>query len=140
MPRLSALGGTLRRIGPDRWEWADGTPAPEVTDLKPSHYYNFRVRTDGSRRYVEVPVSLIATNPDLAWCAKGGHRLGVCHDTTEGAMAVEREGVETADARKVILVPLGDWDRWNDVTAIGASWDGDGAAILARARELGWQG
>jgi len=67
-PPCTVLGGTLRRAGPDYWQWSDGTPAPEVYDLTVGSCHSFRCITYGcGTTYVQVPATLARSEPELRW-------------------------------------------------------------------------
>lgn len=137
----TALGGKLIRWAGDTWAWSDSTPAPQVRDMKPSWYYNFRVGSG----CVEVPAKLTKTEAELAWVAAGGYPVGLSgdHGSTRTLHADGRE-TRTSDSGKAIpqvyLVPVADWDEWDAEACIGARWErADEAAILAKAKSLGWE-
>ena len=147
---ITVLNGALIRWGPDLWAWKTGEREPRVKDLKPSFYYNFRIRTYGSseysakpNQYIEVPIKLAQTEPELSWV--NGYPIGDSGDDTgdklrtlSGQMVHKsaREGGKAI--RKVYLVPLEEWDDWNAKTSIGAHWDkADEEAILQKANQIG---
>lgn len=142
----TALGGTLTRWAKDTWAWCDHTPAPEVKDMTISWYYNFRIciRPDG--QWVEVPVDQAKADPDLTWCVDAGYSTSQSGDDMgERRLSLDsgrvtrlstREGGKAI--REVYLVDVADWDAR---PPCGARWEkADEPAILAKARELGWQG
>lgn len=134
----TAFAGRLRRLGPDTWAWADGTPEPRVRDLWLRDVApNWRVIADGSgRSFVEVPLWWrdLVRDPDVARAIAG---LLVGSEPTR----IYAEGVAEAldDHRRTVRgyrIPLEAWDeRMSEV--VGASWDrADEAAILARAASI----
>ena len=135
-PLASTLSGTLLRHA-DGWRWSDGTPEPRVHDLRPAGHYNFRIR--GSR-HVEIPLGLARENDDLEWVLRRGYAeswdgdvVGPDDRDPLGRVAPGKR------AARVLLVPIGDWDRWASTTIIGAEWDREHEEeILSRARALGW--
>lgn len=134
--QLTALGGTLLRWGKDTWAWKDHTPAPEVKDMRPSWYYNFRVQGG----CVEVPKKLLATEPELAWTAACKEGQSSDH---YGERVIHRDGRQTRRSQTgraipaVYLVPVGEWDAWDRATVLGARWDkSDEGKILAKAESL----
>lgn len=134
--QLTALDGTLLRWADDTWAWMDNTPAPEVKDMKPSWYYNFRVQGG----YVEVPKRLLATEPELGWVAT--YREGQSSDHY-GERVIHGGGRQTRQSQSgraipvVYLVPVLEWDEWDKATVLGAKWDKtDESKILAKAKSL----
>jgi len=160
---ISVLGGTLVRRGRNEWVWSDGTPEPRVRDLSASTYWNFRCRTDGTgRTYVEIPLALAMEESALEWALLGfrvgRYQFGCSLDHT-GPLVMTDEGLRRSHIEpgtdplcgneplpelpgpipRVILVPIEEWDRWAEDYPLGAEWDKeDQAAILEKARSLGW--
>lgn len=133
------LGGTLIRWAANTWAWSDNTPAPQVSDMKPSWYYNFRVQSG----CVEVLAKVAKTEPELAWVLSANYPTELSAD--HYGSRILRAGRETRESQSgkaiplVYLVPLADWDEWDAATSIGARWEkADEAAILAKAKSLGW--
>jgi hypothetical protein len=134
----TALSGRLRRLGPDTWAWADGTPEPRVRDLRLRDLApNWRVIADGEgHRFVEVPLFWrdVVRDPDVRRAIDGLVR-------GEPVRWIYAEAVAeaTGDHRRSMrgyLVPV---ERWDDRMAevVGAAWDrGDEPAILERASAL----
>lgn len=136
----TALGETLIRWAANTWAWSDNTPAPEVKDMKPSWYYNFRVQSS----FVEVPSKVAKTEPELAWVLTGEYETGLSGDHY-GSRILHADGRETRESQTgkaipaVYLVPVADWDEWDATTSIGCRWEkADEAAIFAKAKSLGW--
>lgn len=136
----TALGATLIRWAGNTWAWSDNSPAPEVKDVKPSWYYNFRVQGG----YVEVPAKSAKTEVELAWVLSGEYQTGLSGDHY-GSRVRHQDGRETRQSETgkaipaVYLVPVADWDQWDAETSIGARWEkADEAAIFAKAKSLGW--
>jgi hypothetical protein len=132
----TALDGALIRWSKDVWAWRDHAPAPEVKDITPSWYYNFRVQSG----CVEVPKKLLATEPELSWVAS--YPQGESSDHY-GERTIHQDGRQTRRSQSgkaiptVYLVPVEDWDEWDAKTCIGAKWDkSEEAKILKRAKEL----
>lgn len=71
MSTTSTLGGALIRSGPDCWAWSDGTPEPRVSDLRWSVVTNFRIRTESSASFVEVPRGFATETAELKWIIEG---------------------------------------------------------------------
>jgi hypothetical protein len=123
----------------DTWAWSDHSPAPQIRDIRPSWYYNFRVQ-DG---YVEIPIKMAKSEPELAWVLSG-YQEGLSGDhyadkVTHLDGRVTRQSGTGKAIPVVYLVPAGEWDEWDATTCIGARWDrADEAAILAKAESLGW--
>lgn len=145
---LTALGGTLIRWGQDQWAWSDHAPAPQVRDMTLSWYYHFRVIAYADGQYVEVPVNQARDEEDLRWVRSGGYTRGRSSADT-GPREIHLDGrvtrMTTRDGGKAIrhvyLVPVADWDARSASHPVGAQWDkADEAAILDRARKLGWEG
>jgi hypothetical protein len=134
----SAFAGRLRRLGPDSWAWADGTPEPRVRDLRLRDLApNWRVVAFGDgRRFVEVPIFWrdLVRDPDVRRAVADLVRV-------EPETRIYAEGVAEAidDHRRSMrgcLVPL---DRWDDRMAevVGAAWDrADEPAIVAKAASI----
>lgn len=162
---ITTLGGTLVRHGRDEWRWSDGVTERRVRDLSPSREWNFRCRTyGGGGTYVEVPRGLATETPTLAWvlerAREGRYQAGLSGDHT-GPLVIDDEGLHRAHIApgedplhghepmpeqpgpipQIVLVPVAEWDEWAADHPVGAEWDiEDQDAILARARELGWEG
>lgn len=52
---VTCLDGTLRRVGPNQWVWADGTPEPRVKDMLRNDFApSFRI-VGGRNGDVEIP-------------------------------------------------------------------------------------
>ena len=135
--QITALGGTLLRWGNDTWAWRDNSPAPEVRDMRPSWFYNFRVR---GNNWVEVPKKRALSEPDLAWAAEYDEGLSSDH---YGERIIHGDGGQTRRSQSgkaipaVYLVPVEDWDAWDRETVLGARWDAcHEAAIMAKAQAL----
>lgn len=145
-PAATALGGALRRLW-DGWHWADGEVAPMVRDMPLSAVApNFRVVTCGGQgTVVDIPHDWPAPkywpgnmpDPDAvtaieALLAEAGRPA-----------AVYAEGLaEPLDNHRLKKhghhIPVAMWDAVM-ADPIGAQWDrADEAAILSRARALGW--
>lgn len=160
----SVFGGKLTRVAVNQWVWSDGTPEPRVTDLSPSHQYNFRCRSGGSgKTLVEVMLSACHRERDvLGWVLDGvkagkygqansGDHTGPLMLTDEGPTRMRVEpgedpllGNEPIINRraipKVALVPMEEWDAWAAEHPYGATWlTKDEAEIFEKARSLGWQ-
>ena len=156
----AALGGTLERLPSGEWQWRDGTPEPRARDLDRNAHYNFRCRATGSGKYIEVPKGLVLEETDLGWIKGCDYEIGADGDRT-GPLEMTDEGMVRGGIRpgedpiggkgepvlgvpipSVVLVPLGDWREWiQNASPLGVEWDAaDQEAILARARELGWEG
>lgn len=159
---VTVLSGTLIREGSDAWRWRDGLPEPRVRDASPDEW-NFRCRTYGSgRTFVEVPAGHAREFEALRWvldgAREGRYRSGRSGDRT-GPVTIREDGTPArmhippgtdplrghepvlapGPIPSVILVPIEDWDAWVAANPAGAEWDkADEAAILERARELGW--
>ena len=151
----TALGCTLVRLD-SGWQWSDGTLAPQVYDMRPSWYYNFKVRNYADQSFVEVPVSVAQEEYDLGWILDYPYQVDFDLDASE-TLYLAQEKSEWLDipgwndnpyivrkfkkGNKVYLVPTGLWDSWNnsDQGIIGARWDKtDENDILNKARSLGW--
>lgn len=147
---VTTLGGTLRRIERDRWEWSDGTPEPRVQDLSGSSHYNFRVQGG----FVEVPARLAMEEDALIWVLTGhaeGRFQRALSGDHRGPLVIDTDGAGRAHIHpgtgeplpgnipRVILVPRAEWDAWSASKPLGATWDkADEPQILAKARSLGW--
>jgi hypothetical protein len=160
----TTLNGTLRRVGPNQWQWSDGTAEPRVTDLSSSSVYNFRCRTYANATYVEILLSVAHKERDvLGWIldgvAVGKYRQDMSGDHTGPLMLTDdgptRMRIEPGEdplrgnepivhkraIPRVALVPIAEWDAWAAENPYGASWDkGVEADIFAKARSLGWIG
>lgn len=130
-------GGVLRRVGRDRWEWCDGTPAPEVRDLRVYDCHgSFRVvvrtdadpREDGWEAWVPEAVARDPRNGELAWVA----------DLADAGVYRRDKYGGRGRGREVICVPWADWLAVSEFQAVGATWDtAHEPAVLERARSLG---
>jgi len=152
---FTALGSTLIRTE-SRWQWSDGTLASGVQDMRPSWYYNFKIRNYADRSFVEVPVSVAHEEYDLGWVLD--YPCQVDFDLeANGTSYLVKEKSEWLDipgwndnlcvlrkfkkGNRVYLIPIDLWDDWNksDRGIIGARWDKvDEGDILNKARSLGW--
>lgn len=133
----AVLWGTLERIGPDEWQWSDGTPEPSVTDMSAQSAYNFRVRNYADASYVEVPEQAVREDEHLTWVREHHTRKGLDGDQLDRVHSRERSEVAHTDAPTVYLVPVEVWDRWADDAVIGAEWPIDEQKrIFDKARAL----
>lgn len=134
---ITCLGGTLRRVGPNQWEWIDGTPEPRVRDLLRNDIApNFRV-IGGRNGDVEIPrnwrdyVDDPAIEMAIEWLIREHGRPA----------DVFAEGLaEALDSHTVFVrgyrVPVRAWDEVMNVVT-GAMWDlDDEEDILAKAERL----
>lgn len=159
---MSVFSGTLQRVGPNQWQWSDGTPEPRARDLSPDEW-NFRCRTDGGKTFVEVMKGAAMESRALKWVIDGWragkYRAGASGDHT-GPWIIDDEGLRKSHIQpgedpllgneplpespgpipQVILVPVEEWDAWVKANPAGASWDTrDEEAILDKAYALGWR-
>ncbi|HXF71700.1 MAG TPA: hypothetical protein VNO79_03710 [Actinomycetota bacterium] len=133
----TALGGALRRVGPDVWVWTDtGERELRVRDLTLRELApNYRVITYGEgASYVEVP-ELWRKDVSDADVEEALTHLLAEHGRPADIYA---EGLaELLDDHRArsrgFLVPLEAWDREMS-RVVGCSWDGaDEEEIMARA-------
>lgn len=143
----TALGGALARR-PDGWYWSDGTPEARVRDMSLADIApNFRCCTVAGVTFVEIPrrwrdarywhggrVDADAVRAIAGLLDEGGERC-----------AIYAEGwAERIDEHRLTVegyrVPLALWDAAMREPC-GVWWDkADEAALIDRARALGWQG
>ena len=142
---VTALGGRLVWWGCNKWAWSDGKPAPQVRDITPSWFYNFRCRGLRPAQEIEVPVKLAESEPELAWVLAGAYPRDLSGDHGS-TLTIHMDGrrTRTSDSGKalpeVILVPAAEWDQWDATFIIGPKWDkADEDAVFAHARALGWE-
>lgn len=164
---MTALNGTLERRA-DGWHWSDGTPAPEVSDLSASSYYNFRCTRFSDQTFVEVPITTARREPELQWIwegyqsrqfretLSGDHRglkvLQIDEQYADGdvpgisqpglaiSASYARADGSTRAIPRVALVPVNVWDEWCDANPIGATWDKAAEnQIFSKARAMGWE-
>lgn len=89
---ITACNGTYYRDGGGTWRYAhDDTAVPAAVDLTISTLYNLPVALRGGGNYVEVPLRLVQTEPELAWAKT--HARGIVDD------------------EHPILVPAAVWDQ-----------------------------
>jgi hypothetical protein len=99
-------------------------------------------RTEKPNRYVEVPVKLAQTEPELAWVI--GYPTGNSGDDTGDRLLTQSKEMAHKSAReggkairKIYLVPADEWDEWDAKTSIGVHWNrADEEAILEKARQI----
>lgn len=120
---VTCLGGTLRRVDQNQWEWIDGTPEPRVRDLLRNDLApNFRV-IGGRNGDVEIPrnwrdyVDDPAIEMAIEWLIKEHGRPA----------DIFGEGIaEALDEHRVFVrgyrVPVKAWDEVMKVPT-GAQWD-----------------
>lgn len=123
----TVFDGALRRIGPDRWQWADGSEwadesgRPLIRDER-LNGYNFAVRAG----HVCVPRRSVKANDDLGWVPAASVPLNI-------------GGVD--HGRRHYYVPLGAWDARNasDEGVVGCTWPAEAEPyIFDKAQDLGW--
>ena len=128
--RASAFGGRLfRRDG--RWTWSDGTPAEGVQDLTAARHYALPRRRVADETYVELPTLTARWEEDLTWLHdewRAGRLRAIPHPTLQQRCLL-------------VLVPIERWEAWACHTVVGVECDPKAEAVLlAKARELGWDG
>jgi len=122
--KLTVLGTTLIRQGPNQWEWCDGTPEPRVRDLTPSMHYHFPRRRVCGVPCVEIPFIQVIDDPHLRRLLDGPHMSG---------------WTKRRPRQQVLLVPLENWQPWAEAYAMSAIWPAEhDREIRAKADSLRW--
>jgi hypothetical protein len=118
----------------DDGTWIDvatGQADPLAEDMTISNFYNFRVIKYGRREYVEVPYAAAHEDPELRFvldfkkaapAEEGEEWRGYSEEDQEELLRSHRIPGNQRDhrGRRIILVPIGAWDYWNDkIGAIG---------------------
>lgn len=143
----TTLGGTLQRHA-DGWRWSDGQAAPEVADLLLNECApNFRCITSGSGTVVEIPHDWRSRKywPSGRLDTETANVIDELVRDVGAKAPIYAEGLAEAlddhAARKHgYTVPVAQWDAALREPC-GASWPAEReAAILDRARSLGWRG
>jgi predicted DNA-binding transcriptional regulator AlpA len=97
----TACNGTYERH-PDGWRYAWGEPVPGAEDMTISSLYNLPV----VGRWVLVPRSLAANEPELSWCLDYPEP-----DEGERERLARMRANDPAIPADTMLVPLAEWDR-----------------------------
>ncbi|WP_394849629.1 hypothetical protein LZC95_19530 [Pendulispora brunnea] len=133
---ITALNGTLVRVGPNAWQWIDGTPEPRVEDLLLRRLApNFRV----SAGHIEIPIRWRDLYPGTDQEAAAAVQQLVREYPDQVDIFAEATA-EMLDDHRVwtagYRVPRAAWDAVMS-RAVGCSWDAaDEADLLERARAL----
>ena len=136
------LNGALRRIGPNQWEWSDGTPARGVYDRRQDECYDFCCTTDWThctkQSYVEVPIAEVKGDPNLAWVGQRIYEVGWTDSNVERPWVLWKDNVhDTNGLTEVYLVPHLEWQSWAMKIAGACITSEELPAALEKARSLG---